>query len=87
MSIQDQMLALITDWKSSGLKKDEFLNGTKVSKHKFNYWLNKFNKEDTVPSVTPASFTELKPKAIEEIPLKEVLRITTKSGLEITVFE
>lgn len=45
MNQQEQMYALVKQWRESGFLKSKFCRDQHISVHQFNYWLKKFNKK------------------------------------------
>ena len=87
MNLQEEMFALISDWKQSKLLKHQFLKGKGISKDKFGYWLNKFNKQKYPPK-SQNDFKEVKlPEIISATVSDKLFELTTPSGYTITVFE
>ncbi len=90
MTLQEEMFALVAEWKSSGLTKKTFLADKPVGLPKFNYWCEKYTRHKAVsslPSVGESGhFRELiiEDRLAEEA--NKVLELTTRSGLRITVF-
>lgn len=94
MTLQQEMFQLIRDWKSSKLRKDEFLASKKISKVKFGYWLVKYNREKDANSIniekqnTEPIFKEITfPDLPQTRDLQKVFELNTPSGLKIVVFE
>lgn len=87
MSLQEEMFSLISDWKKSKLSKHQFLTGKGISKDKFGFWLNKYNKQNNQSSVKK-EFQEVK---LPEMNLKngsaKLFELATPSGYTISVFE
>jgi len=87
MSLQEEMFSLISEWKKSKLPKHQFLLGKGISKDKFGYWLNKYNKQINQPSVKK-EFQEVKlPEFNSANVSTKLFELTTPSGYTITVFE
>lgn len=90
MSLEEQMFGMVSDWKSSGEVKSQFLKGTGVSPSKFDYWLRKFNesafeKDSTDVSPDFISIDELLNDTQTHGSL--IVELTTRSGVHIKVFE
>ena len=74
--IRDQMMVMITDWQTSGLKQREYCAANKVAYHVFHYWYGVYrsNKSGS-DSFLPVKIT--RPVSCEQI------TITGLSGIKI----
>ena len=74
--IRDQMMVMITDWQTSGLKQREYCAANKVAYHVFHYWYGVYraNKTDT------GSFLPVKVTAAVST---EQITITGVSGIQV----
>lgn len=90
MKIQEEMFALVAEWKSSGQTKKSFLSEKPVSLSKFDYWRAKFDKNRSSSSLTTqnhsSDFRELLMSDAAPEDASKVLELTMPSGLHITVF-
>jgi len=91
MELQEEMFAMVSEWKSGGLSKKAFLADKPIGLSKFNYWCAKYNgqhQEAKLPDLSKAAdFRELfLNDTSAEAPAK-VFELSTPSGLRITVFE
>jgi hypothetical protein len=90
MTLQEEMFAMVSEWKSSGLTKKSFLADKPIGLAKFNYWCEKFSRHMTsleLPSLRESSpFRELLIDDGSIDAATKVLELTTRSGLRITVF-
>nr|WP_299204569.1 hypothetical protein [uncultured Brumimicrobium sp.] len=57
MATKEEMYKEVQLWKSSGKNKVDFILDKEYSKAKFEYWINKYNKEKAKP--TKSSFKEI----------------------------
>jgi hypothetical protein len=90
MTLQEEMFALVSEWKSSGLSKRTFLSDKPIGLPKFNYWCEKYSRHTTsseLPAVHESGhFRELIIDDGATDASIKVLELTTRSGLRITVF-
>lgn len=90
MTLQEEMFALVSAWKSSGLTKKTFLADKPIGLPKFNYWCARHGQHmasDALASVSETGhFRELIIDDRAEDAAVKVLELTTRSGLRITVF-
>ncbi len=42
MQLQEEMFALVSEWKNSGVTKKTFLVDRQIKRPKFDYWCNKY---------------------------------------------
>ena len=91
MKLQDEMFALVAEWKSGGLTKKAFLADKAIGLSKFNYWYAKYidqHQDSKLPTLSSASdFQELLLNDTSAKALAKVFELSTPSGLRITVFE
>jgi hypothetical protein len=87
MQLQEEMFALISEWKNSGLTKKTFLVDRQIKRPKFDYWCNKYH-DHFDGSEFPAAkhFQELVLRDTTSETTSKVFELTTPSGLHITVF-
>ena len=74
-------------WNSSNKNKVDFIMGKNYSKAKFEYWINKYNKENTKP--TKSNFKEILitgSVVVPEVKHEKTLQIDLPSGIKITVY-
>ncbi|MFN2424627.1 MAG: hypothetical protein ABR572_12720 [Cryomorphaceae bacterium] len=91
MELQEEMFALVAEWKSGGLTKKAFLADRPIGLSKFNYWCTKYNGQHQDAKLTDlcsaADFRELLLNGTSAEAPSKVFELTTPSGLQITVFE
>lgn len=87
MQLKEEMFALISEWKNSGLTKKTFLVDRQIKRPKFDYWCNKY-QDHFEGSEFPAEshFRELVLTDATSETTSKVFELTTPSGLHITVF-
>jgi len=88
MATKEEMYKEVQLWKSSGKNKVDFILDKEYSKAKFEYWINKYNKEKVKP--TKSSFKEIPSKSsviVPETKHEKTLQIDLPSGIKITVFK
>lgn len=87
MAIKEKMYKEIQLWKSSGKNKASFIKDKNYSKAKFEYWIDKYNKENIKP--VKSSFKEIpitKPTAIPAVKNEKLVELDLPSGVKITVY-
>ncbi|RFC53184.1 IS66 family insertion sequence element accessory protein TnpA [Brumimicrobium aurantiacum] len=88
MAIKEEMYNEVQLWKSSGKSKGDFILDKDYSKAKFEYWINRYNKEKVKP--TKSNFKEIPSKSsviVPEIKHEKTLQIDLPSGIKITVYK
>jgi hypothetical protein len=75
-------------WKASGKKKSEFIKEKNYTVAKFEYWINRYNKETTESSThhfkeIPIQ-EELSPKPDQS---EKMIELETPSGIKITIYK
>lgn len=75
---REQMMLMITDWQSSGLKQRDYCAANKVAYHVFHYWYGVYraNKTDT------GSFL---PVQVTTAASKEQITIVGVSGIQVQI--
>ena len=90
MQLQEEMFALVDEWRSSGLTKKSFLADRGISLSKFNYWCSKHKAESEISALAIGD-----PESdFQELPLRErgagisekIVELTTPGGLHIRIF-
>lgn len=88
MAVKDKMYKEVQLWKSSGKSKADFILDKEYSKAKFEYWINRYNKEKV--KSTKSNFKEIPSKSsviVPEIKHEKTLQIDLPSGIKITVYK
>lgn len=90
MELQEEMFAMVAEWKGCGQTKKSFLANKSVSLPKFNYWCTKFSKCGASSGLTArdhgSDFREFVLSESASEVTSKVLELITPSGLRITVF-
>jgi len=83
---QQQMYALVEKWKQSTLSQKEFVKQHKISRHKLNYWVTKYNK-DSKANKPISKFIPVKVNNDKETrtALAEVIEIIYPNGVRVVV--
>jgi hypothetical protein len=88
MELRDTMFKDVRLWKSSGKKKSEFIKDKNYNVAKFEYWINKYNKETTESSTQHFKEIpiqeELSPKPDQS---EKIMEIETPTGIKITIYK
>lgn len=78
----------IQSWKESGLDKASFITDKEYSKAKFEYWINKYNKEQAISR--SSKFKEInlsEPISSPTIKNEKLVDLDLPSGIKITVYK
>ena len=94
MSLQDEMFKLVKEWKASGLTQTNFLKGVGISKSKFNYWTQKFLRQNTKAKGRATDMEECSDfeqvmlgRAHHDLESTKFIETITPKGFKITLFE
>lgn len=75
---REQMMVMITDWQSSGLKQRDYCAANKVAYHVFHYWYGVYRaKKADIGSFLPVKVTS--------VDSKEQITITGVSGIQVQI--
>ncbi|HTO34995.1 MAG TPA: hypothetical protein VLZ72_02065 [Flavobacterium sp.] len=88
MKLQQEMYSEVEKWKSSGQSRADFIKGKAYTLSKFNYWLNRYRKENI--KSTRSNFKEIPiKKSLISPALKQekALQIDFPSGIKITIYQ
>lgn len=90
MKLQEEMFALVDEWRNSGLTKKNFLADRGISLSKFNYWCSKHKAEGefSAPAIgdPESNFQELTLRERGADMSEKVVELTTPGGLHIRIF-
>lgn len=90
MKLQEEMFALVAEWKNSGLTKKNFLADRGISLSKFNYWCSKYNADSEFKAVaigdSRGDFQELTLRESGAGISEKIVELTTSTGLHIRIF-
>jgi hypothetical protein len=89
MKLQEEMFALVADWESGSQTGKSFLADKPVSLSKFDYRRAKYNKSKSCSGIATQNhsgdFRELLLSDATREDASKVLKVTTPSGLHITI--
>lgn len=76
--VREQMMVMISDWQSSGLKQREYCTANKVAYHVFHYWYSVYRSKKT----DTGSFVPVK---VVSAVSKEQITIIGVSGIKVQI--
>lgn len=84
---QKEMFAMIKAWRESGLTKQEFLKKHPLSRHKFNYWIGRYNRSNPHSEQNQKSnFQEICLPETDKNRSQKIVELTTQSGTHIVIY-